>query len=332
MLRKLLIFAVIAAVIGLFVFWGLTIPATVPASALPQRSPNLENGQTMFYAGGCASCHATPGQDDKTKLGGGFALKSPFGTFHAPNISPDPKRRHRQMERGRFRHRDGEGHVAGRLASLPGVSVHVVPAHAARTTSAICLRTSRRCPRSRAKRSRTNCRSRSTSAARSASGNSCSSTASRSSRTPARTRRGIAAPIWSTVPAIAPNAIRRAISWAASSKASASPAGRKPVGDGFVPNITPKSLSLSQENLVKLLETGETPDGDTIGGEMAKVTSNTGKLGAADREAIATYVRALPPVEGPKRDRNRTLLNSSPRSFRGAPTARPVRALDSGRA
>ena len=89
MLRKLFILAVVAAVIGLFVFWVLTIPATVPASALPQRQPNLENGQTMFYAGGCASCHATPGQDDKTKLGGGFALKSPFGTFYAPNISPD---------------------------------------------------------------------------------------------------------------------------------------------------------------------------------------------------------------------------------------------------
>jgi mono/diheme cytochrome c family protein len=77
--------------------------------------------------------------------------------------------------------------------------------------------------------------------------------------------------------------------------------GPEAVGDGFVPNITPKSLSLSQENLVKLLETGETPDGDTIGGEMAKVTVNTGKLGAADREAMATYVRSLPPVEGPKR-------------------------------
>ena len=77
--------------------------------------------------------------------------------------------------------------------------------------------------------------------------------------------------------------------------------GPEPTGDGFVPNITQKSLTLSQENLVKLLETGETPDGDTIGGEMAKVTSNTGKLSAADREAIATYVRSLPPVEGPKR-------------------------------
>jgi mono/diheme cytochrome c family protein len=77
--------------------------------------------------------------------------------------------------------------------------------------------------------------------------------------------------------------------------------GPEPTGDGFVPNITQKSLTLSKETLVKLLETGETPDGDTIGGEMAKVTSNTGKLGAADREAIAIYVLSLPPVEGPKR-------------------------------
>src|SRR5258707_783203 len=89
MLRKLFILAVVAAVLGLGVFWVLTIPATVPASALPQRAPNLENGGTMFYAGGCTSCHATPNQDDKTRLGGGLGLKSPFGTFYAPNISPD---------------------------------------------------------------------------------------------------------------------------------------------------------------------------------------------------------------------------------------------------
>jgi mono/diheme cytochrome c family protein len=76
--------------------------------------------------------------------------------------------------------------------------------------------------------------------------------------------------------------------------------GPEPTGDGFVPNMTQKSLTLSQEQLVKLLETGETPDGDTIGGEMAKVVSNTKQFSAADREAIATYIRSLPPVEGPK--------------------------------
>ena len=77
--------------------------------------------------------------------------------------------------------------------------------------------------------------------------------------------------------------------------------GPSPDGEDFVPNITPKGLSMSHEQLVKLLETGETPDGDTVGGEMAKVTANTGKLSGGDRAAIATYVKSLPPVEGPKR-------------------------------
>ena len=90
MLRKLLVLAAIAAVVGFGVFWVVTIPATVPASALAQHTANLDNGKTMFLIGGCASCHATPGQDDKTRLGGGFGLKSPFGTFYVPNISPDP--------------------------------------------------------------------------------------------------------------------------------------------------------------------------------------------------------------------------------------------------
>jgi hypothetical protein len=44
----------------------------------------------MFDAGGCATCHASPGQTDRQRLGGGLALASPFGTFHVPNISPDP--------------------------------------------------------------------------------------------------------------------------------------------------------------------------------------------------------------------------------------------------
>src|SRR5579872_6285233 len=90
-----LVLAAAAAIAGIAVlFWILTIPATVPASELPPYSPNISNGRTMFYVGGCASCHATPNNDPKkvdfTRLGGGLALSSPFGTFFAPNISPDP--------------------------------------------------------------------------------------------------------------------------------------------------------------------------------------------------------------------------------------------------
>ena len=47
--------------VGFGVFWVVTIPATVPASALAARTPNLDNGKTMFLIGGCTSCHATPG-------------------------------------------------------------------------------------------------------------------------------------------------------------------------------------------------------------------------------------------------------------------------------
>src|SRR5438046_286103 len=89
MRRKLLAVAVLAALVGAGVFWFVTIPSTVPAGALTSRTADAANGKEMFYAGGCAACHATPGQDDRTKLGGGLALNSPFGTFYVPNISPD---------------------------------------------------------------------------------------------------------------------------------------------------------------------------------------------------------------------------------------------------
>ena len=43
----------------------------------------------MFAAGDCASCHASVGQTDRFRLGGGLALSSPYGTFRVPNISMD---------------------------------------------------------------------------------------------------------------------------------------------------------------------------------------------------------------------------------------------------
>ncbi|MGL5736170.1 MAG: c-type cytochrome [Beijerinckiaceae bacterium] len=54
-------------------------------------APNLDNGKNLFWAGGCSSCHATENQPDRTLLGGGHALKSPFGTFYVPNISSHPR-------------------------------------------------------------------------------------------------------------------------------------------------------------------------------------------------------------------------------------------------
>ena len=47
-LRTLALLAAAAATLGLAAFWLLTLPAVVPASALPPYTPNLDNGRTMF--------------------------------------------------------------------------------------------------------------------------------------------------------------------------------------------------------------------------------------------------------------------------------------------
>ena len=50
---------------------------------------NPERGAYILRAGGCVACH-TDTEADGALLAGGAAIKSPFGTFYAPNITPDP--------------------------------------------------------------------------------------------------------------------------------------------------------------------------------------------------------------------------------------------------
>lgn len=67
-----------------------TWSATHPGRELPAlENADLENGRKVYVASDCATCHATPDQEDDTVLGGGRELDTPFGLFHMPNISPD---------------------------------------------------------------------------------------------------------------------------------------------------------------------------------------------------------------------------------------------------
>lgn len=77
---------------GLAVFWLMTQARPFSAEQIPDHEPNLRNGETLFWAGGCASCHAAAKSEgaDRLKLVGGVELMTPFGTFRTPNISPDP--------------------------------------------------------------------------------------------------------------------------------------------------------------------------------------------------------------------------------------------------
>ena len=91
MIRKLIVIVIVLAITGFGAFWLLTAPRTFAAADLPDHAPDVANGEYMFWAGGCASCHAAPGAPATTshKLGGGLVLKTDFGDFHVPNISPD---------------------------------------------------------------------------------------------------------------------------------------------------------------------------------------------------------------------------------------------------
>jgi mono/diheme cytochrome c family protein len=78
--------------------------------------------------------------------------------------------------------------------------------------------------------------------------------------------------------------------------------GPDPEAKGWVPNITQKDLAdWSEKDISYFLETGQTPDGDTIGGSMGQVIKNTSLLSAEDRAAMAVYLKSLPAVEGPPR-------------------------------
>jgi mono/diheme cytochrome c family protein len=72
-------------------------------------------------------------------------------------------------------------------------------------------------------------------------------------------------------------------------------------GKGWVPNITqhPDGIATwKQQDIADFLKSGMTPDFDSAGGSMAEVIQNTSRLTDADRSAMAEYLVSLPPRPG----------------------------------
>ena len=87
----LVLFSIV--VIGASVAWVLSAPRPLVSAELAGLTEGVVgSGEQVFWAGGCASCHAAPNStgSDKLKLSGGLEFKTPFGEFVAPNISPHP--------------------------------------------------------------------------------------------------------------------------------------------------------------------------------------------------------------------------------------------------
>jgi mono/diheme cytochrome c family protein len=66
-------------------FWLGALVATAASAADPEL---VTKGQQVFNIGGCTNCHTAKSGE---LLAGGDPLESPFGAFHPPNITPDPK-------------------------------------------------------------------------------------------------------------------------------------------------------------------------------------------------------------------------------------------------
>lgn len=61
----------------------------VPQASAPLADPAARRGEYVASAAGCVGCH-TEEKDNAVAYAGGRALKTPFGTFYGPNITPHP--------------------------------------------------------------------------------------------------------------------------------------------------------------------------------------------------------------------------------------------------
>jgi mono/diheme cytochrome c family protein len=299
-MRKLSVLAAVVVLAGAGVFWFVTTPAVVTAAMLPAYTPDVANGETVFNAGGCTSCHGVAGQP-RTMLGGGLAMASPFGTFHVPNISPHPQDGIGSWSEADFVTAVTRGTSPARTHYYPAFpygSYRLATTQDVRDLFAYIKTLPPVAGRIR----------------------------DHDLRFPFGIRRLVG--VWKflfldTTPFMLDPT--RSVAWNRGAylvnglghcaechsprnflggivAAQRFAGGPDPEGKGWVPNITQKGLKdWSEPDIAYFLKTGELPDGDTAGGSMARVIRNTSLLSDADRAAMATYLKSLPAVDGPAR-------------------------------
>ena len=79
---------IIARCLLLLAALSLSLPLFGPVSVA--FAQDAKRGEYLAAAAGCRGCH-TEEKKDATPYAGGSALKTPFGSFYAPNITPHPQ-------------------------------------------------------------------------------------------------------------------------------------------------------------------------------------------------------------------------------------------------
>ena len=310
-MKRFFIIITFLAVIGFAIFYVLTIPQIIKAENLPQHTANIKNGEYIFHAGGCASCHAAPDgkkcDDHKIKeplkLVGGRCLKTPFGKFYVPNISSDKETGIGSWTNAQF--------VTAMVRGVSPDGAHYYPAfpftsyQRMKYEDLIDLKAYMdTLPAVK------------------------SSVPGHDLALPFQLRRGLG--LWKVLfldgkqyqnnPKLSDELNRGAylVEGPGHCGECHSPrnliggvdlarkfsGGPSPEGAGYIPNITPHKDGIgswSKSEIVDSFTTGLTPEFDSIGGSMANVQKNLAKLTAKDQAAIAAYLKSLPAIASQKK-------------------------------
>lgn len=298
-MKRLMIALGLIALAGVSVLL-MTRPVTLPDGALPIHRADVSNGEYLFHAGGCGSCHSsTKIRSEPAMLGGGLEMDTPFGVFVVPNISS-----HSSSGIGRWTNLQFVNAMA--MGVSPG-GRHYYPAFPYASYSRMSygdlmdlkayldvLPAVENEP------------------------------AHHRLKFPWNIRAGIG--LWKSlnlnpefvisVPAGQPQLARGRYlvegaghcgechtlrNWSGGLNNNRWLAGApNPDGEGNVPNITPHKNGLSEwseGDIAYYLASGFTPDFDTVGGSMVEVQENMAQLSEEDREAIAAYLKTIPALD-----------------------------------
>ncbi len=290
----------VAALIAGAAFFGLTRPDPLPPAtqeALAALEGDAEAGEAVFWAAGCASCHAAPGArgDDRLVLAGGRRFETEFGVFVAPNISTDPDHGIGGWTLAEFAN-----------AMMAGVSPdgqHYYPAFPYSSYRMAELQDIADLEAFMG-------------------GLPASDRASEPHELgfPYGLRRGVG--LWKrlaledgwavtgdlTEEEARGRYLAEALAHCAECHTPRDRFGRldrdrwlagapNPSGSGRIPGITPATLDWSEGEIAGYLASGFTPSFDSAGGTMAAVVASLGELPREDLDAIAAYLARVPPVD-----------------------------------
>lgn len=284
------------------VFLWLVVAAAPPVAA----DAVMRQGEYLFRAAGCANCH-TDAKNKGAPLAGGRTLKTPFGTFYSPNITPDPETGIGRWSEADFVRalRDGRnpegGHYYPAFPYTSYTQLTDADLHAIKTYLF---------------------------------GQKPVRQANKPHELPWYLRSRASLRIWKMLffnpgpfqPQPGQSATWNRGAYLVTAIAHCDEchtpriflggfkklqrfAGNHDGVDGTdVPNITPDKKTgigkWSQSDLVEYLETGAMPDGDYAGDVMAEVIDNSlSHLTKNDRQAIAVYMMSLPSVESVAHER-----------------------------